>query len=45
MAVEKLGKKEVLHTNNARNILKWNPKGVDQAIVSSAKQLHDLKLV
>jgi len=45
MAVEKLGKKEVLHTNNARNILKLNPKGVDQAIVSSAKQLHDLKLV
>jgi dihydroflavonol-4-reductase len=45
MAVEKLGKKEVLHTNNTRNILKLNLKGVDQAIVSSAKQLHDLKLV
>jgi len=45
MAVERLGEKEVLHTNNARNILKWDPKGVDQAIVGSAKQLHDLKVL
>jgi len=42
MAVERLGEKEILHTNNARNILKWEPNSVDQAIVGSAKQLHDL---
>ena len=45
MAVERLGEKEVLHTNNARDILKWNPKGVDEAIVGSAKQLRDLKVL
>ena len=42
MAVERLGEKEILHTNNARNILKWEPNTVDQAIVGSAKQLRDL---
>ena len=26
-------------------ILKWNPKGVDSAIVDSAKQLHDLQVL
>ena len=42
MAVERLGEKEILHANNARNILKWEPNTVDQAIVGSAKQLRDL---
>jgi len=42
MAIERLGEKEILHTNNARNILKWEPNTVDQAIVGSAKQLRDL---
>ena len=41
----RLGEKEILHTNNAKNILKWKPNTVDDAIVGSAKQLEDLNVL
>ena len=41
LTLGRLGEKEILHTNNAKNILKWHPNTVDRAIIESAKQLDD----
>ena len=41
LTLGRLGEKEILHTNNAKNILQWHPNTVDRAIIESAKQLHD----
>tara|TARA_B100001996_G_scaffold381151_1_gene370017 strand:+ start:60 stop:1064 length:1005 start_codon:yes stop_codon:yes gene_type:complete len=42
IVVERLEEKEILHTNNARIILGWNPDSIDKAIIESAKQIHNL---
>jgi len=34
-----------LHTNNALEILNWKPRNIEDAIIDTAKQLYDLKIV
>ena len=40
-----LGFKNKLNSNNAKKILKWKPKKVNQAIIDTAKQLYDLGIL
>lgn len=42
---KRLGKKEILKTNNANTILNWNPVSVDNEIIESAKQLFSLGIL
>ena len=45
LALDRLGKKYTLHSNNARNILNWEPRDIREAIIETAKQLRELKIV
>ena len=45
LALDRLGVKNVLHTNNALEILNWKPRNIEDAIIDTAKQLYDLKIV
>ena len=40
-----LGFKNILHINNAVNILKYKPRKIKNAVLETAKQLYDLKIV
>lgn len=40
-----LGFKNTLYSNNAKKILKWKPKKVDQALIDTAKQLYELGIL
>ena len=45
LALDRLGKKYTLHTDNAHNILNWKPRNIKNAIIETAKQLYELKIV
>ena len=45
LALDRLGKKYTLHSNNAHNILNWKPRNIKNAIIETAKQLRELKIV
>ena len=45
LALDRLGIKNILHTNNALEILNWEPRNIEDAIIDTAKQLYDLKIV
>ena len=40
-----LGFKNTLYSNNAKEILKWKPKKVNQALIDTAKQLYKLGIL
>ena len=40
-----LGFKNTLYSNNAKKILNWKPKKVDQALIDTAKQLYELGIL
>ena len=40
-----LGFKNKLNSNNAKKILKWKPKKVNQAIIDTAKQLYEFGIL
>ena len=40
-----LGFKNILHINNAVNILKYKPRKIKNAVLETAKQLYDLKML
>ena len=45
LALDRLGKKYTLHSNNAYNILNWKPRNIESTIIETAKQLRQLKIV
>ena len=45
LALDRLGKKYILHSNNAYNILNWKPRNIQRSILETAKQLRKLKIV
>ena len=45
LIIDRLGIKYNLKTNNADQILNWQPRNVDKAIIDTAKQLYELKIV
>ena len=45
LALDRLGKKYTLHSNNARNILNWKPRPIENTIIDTAKQLRQLKII
>mgnify|MGYP001171834293 FL=1 len=45
LALDRLGKKYVLHTNNAKSILNWTPKNINNSIIQTAVQLENLKII
>ncbi len=40
-----LGFKNILNSNNAKNILNWKPRKVKKAIIETAKQLYELGIL
>jgi len=45
LALDRLGKKYTLYSNNAHNILNWKPRKIENAIIETAKQLRELNIV
>ena len=45
LALDRLGKKYTLHSNNAKNILNWKPSSIEDTIINTAKQLRKLKII
>ena len=45
LALDRLGKKYTLHSNNAKNILNWKPRPIENTIIDTAKQLRQLKII
>ena len=45
LALDRLGKKYILHSNNAHNILNWKPRDIKKAIIDTAQQLYELGIV
>ena len=45
LALDRLGKKYTLHSNNAHDILNWKPRNIESAIIDTAKQLYELGVV
>ena len=45
LIAKRLGKEEILHTNNANNILNWHPNSVNSEIINTAKQLYEMGLL
>ena len=45
LALDRLGKKYTLHSNNAHDILNWKPRNIESAIIDTAKQLYDLGVI
>ena len=45
LALDRLGKKYTLHSNNAINILNWKPRPIENTIIDTAKQLRQLKII
>ena len=45
LALDRLGKKYTLHSNNAKNILNWKPRSIEDTIINTAKQLRKLKII
>ena len=45
LALDRLGKKYTLHSNNAKNILNWKPSSIEETIINTAKQLRKLKII
>ena len=45
LILDRLGIKYKLKTNNANQILNWSPKSIEKAIINTAKQLYELKII
>ena len=45
LALDRLGKKYIVHSENAYNILNWKPRNIEDSIVETANQLRELKIV
>mgnify|MGYP001242110673 FL=1 len=45
LILDRLGIKYNLNTNNANQILNWKPKNIEKAIIDTAKQLYELKII
>ena len=45
LALDRLGKKYIVHSENAYNILNWKPRNIEDSIVETAKQLRELNIV
>ena len=45
LILDRLGIRYNLKTNNANQILNWKSKSIEKAIVNTAKQLYELKII
>ena len=45
LILDRLGIKYKLNTNNANQILNWNSRSIEKAIINTAKQLYELKII